>query len=152
MVEQKRQAVVMWEGTLDEGVGVIERSTSGALSNVSFTRASRIERPTNQMSPEELLAGAHAQCYIMGLAHVLTNAGTPPDHLIVTAECVLHLTQQGPHITDMLLHVSGRVPQLNQETFAQAARRAEALCPVSRVLREGLTICLKAHLEDETTD
>ena len=147
MPEQKRQTIVAWEGTLDEGQGVCVGSSSKLLNTLPFTRASRVGQPDGRTSPEELLAGAHAQCYIMGLAHVLANAGTPAEHLEVAAECSLQLTQRGPHITQMVLHISGRIPQLKQELFEQAVQRANQLCPISRVLRDNVAIHLEAHLE-----
>jgi osmotically inducible protein OsmC len=147
MPEQKRQTSVTWRGDLDDGQGLITSSSSSALKDLSFSRASRVELATTGTSPEELLAGAHAQCYVMGLAHVLSNMGTPPEQLTVQAECSLETTQRGPKITKMLLTVSGCVPHLDQATFEQAARKAEAICPISRVLREGLEIALQATLE-----
>lgn len=147
MPEQKRQTSVMWQGDLDHGQGVIVESTSGVLKNISFTRLSRVEQADNQASPEELLAGAHAQCYIMGLAHVLMNMGILTERLLVVAQCVLEMTKRGPQITRMTLRVSACIPQLDQATFEQVARKAEALCPVSRVLRDGLEIFLEARLE-----
>ena len=147
MPEQKRQTSVMWKGDLDYGQGVVIDSTSGVLKNIPFTRMSRIEQTDDQTSPEELLAGAHAQCYVMGLAHVLMNMGTVPERLVVVAECASKMTQRGPQITSMTLRVSGCAPQLDQASFEQAAQRAETLCPVSRVLREGLEIFLAVQLE-----
>ena len=147
MPEQKRQTSVMWKGDLDHGQGVIVASTSGELKNIPFTRLSRVEQASNQASPEELLAGAHAQCYIMGLAHVLMNMNILAERLTVVAECVLAMTQHGPQITQMILRVSACIPQLDQATFEQVARKAEAICPVSRVLRGGLEIFLEAKLE-----
>jgi len=147
MPEQKRHTVVTWEGDLDAGQGMIIDSSSGMLKDALFTRASRVEQSNGRMSPEELLAGAHAQCYIMGLAHILTNAGTPPEHLTVTAECSLELTRKGPSITKMTLRISGRVPDLDAVTFEHVARKADELCPISRVLRNNLVFCLETHLE-----
>ncbi len=147
MPEQKRRTSVIWKGDLDDGQGLITYSTSSALQDLSFSRVSRVEQATTQTSPEELLAGAHAQCYVMGLSHVLSNMGITPAQLTVHAECSLETTQKGPKITKMVLVVSGCVPQIDQATFEQAARKAEAICPVSRVLSEGLEISLKASLE-----
>lgn len=147
MPEQKRHTVVTWEGDLDAGLGAIIESSSGLLTDVPFTRASRVEQSGGRMSPEELLAGAHAQCYVMGLAHILTNAGTPPEQLTVAAECALELTQRGPRITKMTLRVSGNVPRLDPVAFEQAARKADELCPISRVLRNNLVVCLETQLE-----
>lgn len=147
MPEQKRQTSVMWKGDLDHGQGVIVASTSGVLKNIPFTRLSRVEQAGNQASPEELLAAAHAQCYIMGLAHVLMNMDILAERLTVVAECVLAMTQRGPQATQMMLRVSACIPQLDQATFEQVARKAEAICPVSRVLRGGLEIFLEAKLE-----
>ena len=148
MPEQKRHTTVTWKGDLDEGLGLISDSSSGMLKDAPFTRASRVEQSDGRMSPEELLAGAHAQCYVMGLAHILTNGGTPPEHLTVAAECSLELTQRGPRITQMMLRVSGNVPHLDSVAFELAARKADELCPISRVLRNNLVIRLETRLDD----
>ena len=52
---------------------------------MAVTWASRTARSEGKTSPEELIAGAHASCFAMAFSGGLTDAGTPPESLEVTA-------------------------------------------------------------------
>ena len=147
MPTAERRAEVTWDGNLVQGKGQIVKTGSGALNDLPITWASRVERSDGRTSPEELIAGAHAACYAMAFSHTLTQAGTPPEQLNVSAVCALELGAGGLKIVSMNLDVRGKVPGLDQAGFEQAARTAEQGCPVSNVLRGGLTISVKATLE-----
>jgi len=134
-----RRATVVWEGTLPEGRGTIETG-SGALSGVPVTWASRMERSDGKTSPEELLAGAQAECYAMVLSNMLSKGGNTPERLEVTATCTVVPEGEGIKITTMKIDVRGRVPGVDQQSFAQTAREAEQACPVSNALRGNLDI------------
>ena len=147
MPTAERRAEVTWEGNLVQGRGQIVKTGSGALNDLPITWASRVERSDGRTSPEELIAAAHAACYAMAFSHTLTQAGTPPERLDVSAVCALELGSGGLKIVSMNLDVRGKVPGLDQAGFEQAAQTAEQGCPVSNVLRGGLTIHVKATLE-----
>ena len=53
----------------------------------------------------------------------------------------------GVKITRMNLAVKAQVPGIGADDFQQLAREAEGKCPVSNLLRCGLTIELEAALE-----
>src|SRR6476659_9684512 len=77
-----READVTWEGTVSRGAGTVVASSSGAFT-LPVTLASRIAEPEGKTSPEELLAAAHATCFVTSIGGELARAGTPPEHLEV---------------------------------------------------------------------
>jgi osmotically inducible protein OsmC len=113
---------------------------SGAYEG-PFTFASRFEsgRGTN---PEELIGAAHAGCFSMFLAALLTNAGHTPTRIHTTAK--VHLGE-GPTISLIELETEAEVPNLDEAAFLQHAETAKKNCPVSKALA-GPEIKLKARL------
>ncbi len=77
-----READIVWEGTTARGSGVVRAATSGAFE-LPTTIASRVGEPEGKTSPEELLAAAHAACFVTSLGSELARAGTPPERLEV---------------------------------------------------------------------
>lgn len=146
MPKAARRAQVTWEGNLVQGNGVIVSTSSGALTDLPVTWASRVEKSDGKTSPEELIAAAHAECYAMGLANTLANSGTPVTRLNVEAVCTLNLTAQGLKIESMDLNVQGVVPGIDAAAFEQAAQTAEQTCPVSNALRNNVAINVHAQL------
>ena len=106
--------------------------------------ASRTERAAGKTSPEELLAAAHASCFCMALSHELGEAGTPPERLEATASVDF---QPGEGVRSSHIVVRGRVPGLDQEAFAEAARGASEGCPISGALKGNIDITVEATLE-----
>ncbi len=133
MAMAERTATSSWDGDLAHGQGVVT-GASGGLGDLPVTWASRTERSDGKTSPEELVAAAHASCFSMALAHGLTEAGNPPEHLDVSAKVTLDLKDGAPTVTTSELTVSGRVPGLDQPGFEQAAADAGKNCPISRAL------------------
>jgi lipoyl-dependent peroxiredoxin len=133
MAMAERTATCSWDGDLAQGNGVVV-GASGALDDLAVTWASRTQRSDGKTSPEELIAAAHASCFSMALAHGLTEAGNPPEHLEVSAKVTLDELDGAPTITTSDLVVTGRVPGLSAEGFIQAATEAGKNCPVSRAL------------------
>jgi osmotically inducible protein OsmC len=112
---------------------------------VPYSFATRFDnRPGT--NPEELIAGAHAACFAMAFANTLTNKGHKPESIDVQAACVLQKQIEGFAITRMKLQVRGVVPGIDGDTFSQIAREADRGCPVSNLLRPGLTIELETEL------
>ncbi|HEV7177794.1 MAG TPA: OsmC family protein [Solirubrobacteraceae bacterium] len=144
MAMAERTANCAWDGDLPHGSGNVT-GASGALGELPVTWASRTERSDGKTSPEELIAAAHASCYSMALSHGLGEAGTPPEHLDVSAKVTLDLVNGAPTVTRSELTVTGRVPGVDQAAFEQAAFDAGRNCPVSRALA-GLEITVEANL------
>ena len=89
-----RTARTAWNGTLQEGSGQVELTSSGVGTyEVSFPKRAADSSP-GTTSPEELIAAAHAACYAMSLSNQIAQAGATPQALDVTArlqaEDVLH--------------------------------------------------------------
>jgi osmotically inducible protein OsmC len=141
----KRHAEVTWQGSLLEGSGKIESTSSGALSDLDVTWASRSEEDDGgRTSPEEKLAAAHASCYSMALSHGLAQAGNAPEKLAVKATSTF---VPGTGITEMKLDVTGKVPGIDEQAFQEAAEAAAENCPVSQALKGNVEIVLDARLE-----
>lgn len=145
MVQATQQASVQWDGTLAKGSGVITL-TGGATGALPVSWASRTGHVSGKTSPEELLAAAHASCFAMAFAHTLEERGTPPQRLSVVADCTFEQTDTGFKVSRLTLAAEGEVSGVTQEQFADAARAAEAFCPISNALRGNVDITLTARL------
>ncbi len=136
-----RTANAHWEGSLMEGAGTVELSSSG-IGTYDVTWASRAEQANGKTSPEELIAAAHSTCFSMALSHALAGAGTPPTTVDTSADVTF---VPGTGITGSKLTVKAVVPGLTAEQFQEAAEGAKANCPVSQALK-GTEITLEATL------
>ena len=126
-----RRAEVTWRGSLMEGSGQIDSSTSGKLDGFAIDWRARSEEAGGKTSPEDLIAAAHASCFAMALSHGLAQAGTPADELHTSATVTF---VPGTGITKIALTVSGSVPGLDDDGFRAAAETAKENCPVSKAL------------------
>jgi len=143
-----RTARTGWTGTLEQGVGKVELTSSKlATYEVSFPRRAA-EDAGGVTSPEELIAAAHSACYAMQLSALVAQAGGTPQALDVQADVSLGPDPAGGFkLTGIKLTVRGEVDGLNAEQFAQAAQAAKEGCPVSKALT-GVNISLDAALEE----
>lgn len=143
MADIERVAEARWNGELRGGNGQIS-STSGVLDGVPYTYRTRFEQEPGT-NPEELIAAAHAACYGMAFAGELGRKGYQPQQIHTKATCFLTPQQpSGFKITKMHLETRAQVAGLDDATFQQIAREADAACPVSNLLRNGLEIELDA--------
>jgi len=144
----ERTAEVVWEGNLARGAGSISAG-SGALGDLPYTLASRVENPDGKTSPEELLAAAHGGCFTMSLAGELTGAGTPPGRLDVHCRITMDEVEGRGHlIVHSALEVRADVPDVDEEAFAAAVDAAHQGCSFSSLLREaGVGIDITTTLE-----
>jgi osmotically inducible protein OsmC len=140
-----RTAEVTWHGSLIEGSGTIDSTTSGVLAPLPVTWTSRAEDPQGRTSPVDLLAAAHASCFAMALSGALADAGYPPDELRTSATVTF---VPGTGITKIALTVRGRVPDIDGGAFLEAAEGAKAGCPISQALAGVPEITLDARLDD----
>lgn len=140
----QRSAEVTWHGSLMEGSGTIDSTTSGVLAPLPVTWASRAEDPEGRTSPEDLIAAAHASCFAMALAHELAQAGHPPEELRTSANVTF---VPGTGITKIDLAVRGRVDGIEEDAFGEAAEAAKNGCPVSQALAGVPELTLDARLE-----
>ncbi|MCF7551281.1 MULTISPECIES: OsmC family protein [Pseudonocardia] len=142
-----RTARTAWNGSLEEGSGQVELTSSKVGTyDVSFPKRAA-EDAGGTTSPEELIAAAHSSCYAMQLSALLGQAGGTVESLDVTADVSLGPDPAGGfRITGIALKVRGEVPGLDAAEFEKAAQAAKEGCPVSKALT-GTTITLDAALE-----
>ncbi|MGA9869931.1 MAG: OsmC family protein [Rhodococcus sp. (in: high G+C Gram-positive bacteria)] len=141
-----RTSRTAWNGSLEEGSGQVELSSSGAATfDVSFPKRAA-ENADGTTSPEELIAAAHSSCFAMQLSALIAEAGGTPQSLEVTADVSLGPDNPGFKLTGIKLTVRGEVDGLDAEGFAKAAQDAKDTCPVSKALT-GVEITLDASLE-----
>jgi osmotically inducible protein OsmC len=139
-----RRAEVTWNGSLLEGSGRIDSTTSGVLGRQELTWRARAEDGPTKTSPEDLIAAAHAACFSMALSHELAQAGTPPEELKTSATVTF---QPGEGITKIALTVRGRGAGLDEASFLRAAETAKENCPVSKALAAVPEITLDASFD-----
>ncbi|MGY2085541.1 OsmC family protein [Blastococcus sp. SYSU DS0539] len=141
-----RTARTAWNGTLQEGSGQVELSSSKiGTYEVSFPKRTADEAG-GTTSPEELIAAAHSACFAMALSSEIGKAGGTPQSLDVSADVTLGQRDGAPAITGITLTVRGEVEGLDAAGFDKAAQAAKAGCPVSKALT-GTEITLDAALE-----
>jgi osmotically inducible protein OsmC len=142
-----RTARTAWNGTLEQGGGQVELSSSKVGTyDVSFPKRAA-DDAGGTTSPEELIAAAHSSCYAMQLSAVIGEAGGTPESLEVTADVSLGPDPAGGfRLTGIALRVRGEVSGLDEAGFLAAAENAKATCPVSKALT-GVEITLDAALD-----
>jgi lipoyl-dependent peroxiredoxin len=142
-----RTARTGWTGTLEQGVGQVELTSSKlGTYEVSFPRRAA-DNADGYTSPEELIAAAHSACYAMQLSALIGQAGGTPQALDVQADVSLGPDPAGGFkLTGIKLTVRGEVEGLSADQFLEAAQQAKAGCPVSKALT-GVDITLDAALE-----
>ena len=135
-----RHAEVAWDGDLMSGAGTIRYVSSGTITRLPVTWASRTEAHDGRTSPEELLAAAHASCYAMSFAGRLARNGTPATHLEVSADVTFAKTDDGWRVVSSDLTVQGTVPGIDETKFIELATAAKDGCPISLALKGNVDI------------
>jgi lipoyl-dependent peroxiredoxin len=138
----KRKASAVWHGNLRAGKGTLS-SESGVLADTPYSFSTRFEsaRGTN---PEELIAAAHAGCFTMAVSAALQQANLTADTLTTQATVTLdNVPPAGWTVTAVHLELSGKVPGVTPEKFAEIAAGAKANCPISRLLKAEITLDAK---------
>jgi osmotically inducible protein OsmC len=138
----KRTAQAEWNGDLPEGKG--KMAFGGGAFEGQYSFGSRFEEGAGT-NPEELIAAAHAGCFSMQLAGVLSAAGHVPDSVRTTAKISLDKDGDAFSITRSELETEAEVPGLSDDEFQSHAAQAKEICPVSRALG-AIEIALEARL------
>jgi osmotically inducible protein OsmC len=142
-----RTARTAWNGSLQEGSGQVELSSSKVGTyDVSFPKRAA-EKADGTTSPEELIAAAHSACFAMQLSAIVGQAGGTVESLEVSADVSLGPDEDkgGFKLTGIALTVRGEVDGLDADGFVKAAEEAKVGCPVSKALT-GVDITLEAAL------
>jgi lipoyl-dependent peroxiredoxin len=142
-----RTARTAWNGSIQEGSGQVELSSSGVGTfDVSFPKRTA-DTADGTTSPEELIGAAHTSCFAMALSAEIGRAGGTTQSLDVKADVTLASDPAGGfRISEIALTVRGEVEGLDAAGFEEAAQAAKAGCPVSKALT-GTTITLDAALD-----
>ena len=139
-----RTATTTWQGTLMEGSGRTELTSSGlGTFDVSFPNRGS-EDPEGKTSPEELIAAAHTSCFSMALSKQVADAGGTPTRLETSA--VVTLTLEPLHISKIALTVRGQVEGIDEDAFRSAAEAAKDGCPVSQLVAGNTELTVDAAL------
>jgi len=126
-----RKGSAVWEGSFREGKGSVKLGSG--LFEGPYSAASRFESGPGT-NPEELIGAAHAGCFSMALALVLSAKKTPPQKIETTADVRIEPEGQGFGITSIVLHTTADVPGVTEGDFLKAAEEAKVGCPVSKAL------------------
>lgn len=136
----KHSASAVWKGTVKEGNGKLT-TKSKAFDNQPYSFKTRFEDGSGT-NPDELIATAHAGCFVMALSMMLGQEGFTPDSLEATAEVTMDPDKL--ELTSSHLTLKGSVPNIDKEKFEEIATKAKDNCPISKVLN--LEISLDASL------
>jgi lipoyl-dependent peroxiredoxin len=139
----KRKADARWEGSLEEGHGVM-RVASGAYEG-PYSFQSRFQEGDGT-NPEELIAGAHAGCFSMAFAADLGRAGYEPESVETSATVHLEMGDGPPTIARIDLDTRAKVAGIDEDEFQKIAAAAKQNCPVSRALGAVESVNVNASL------
>ena len=137
----KRTASAIWSGGLKDGKGSIS-TQSGILDNTQYGFNTRFENGPGT-NPEELIAAAHAGCFTMALSAQLGEAGMTAENLRTTATVTLEKSDGGFAIPAIHLDLVAKIPGADKAAFEQAADKAKAGCPVSKLFKAEITMDAK---------
>jgi lipoyl-dependent peroxiredoxin len=141
-----REAEIDWEGTTARGSGVVRAGSTGSFE-LSATIASRVEVVEGKTSPEELLAAAHATCFVTSLGSELARIGTPPERMQVRCTITMDEVEGGHHrIVASDIAARAVAPGADAEMLAGAAQAADEGCPFSALIRATATVTVEATL------
>lgn len=138
-----RKSEATWNGNLARGSGTMKLGSG--LWEGPYTAASRFEEGDGS-NPEELIGAAHAGCYSMYLAAILSADELAPEQVHTVATVHIDRIDGAPTIHTIELACTAKVPGLSQEKFMAYAQRAKAECPVSKALAAVSVVKLTAEL------
>jgi lipoyl-dependent peroxiredoxin len=138
-----RNGSAEWRGDLDSGSGRI--TVGDGVFEGAYSFASRFGEGEGT-NPEQLIAAAHAGCFTMALANILSSAEHTPGSVRTSARVQLRNIDGAPTLTRVDLDTEGDVPGIEQQEFQTYAEEAKANCPVSRALAGIPEIVLSARL------
>lgn len=135
MAHFKRTASAVWRGSGADGAGTLD-GPSGVLSGTPYSARLRFQNEDGRAgtNPEELIAAAHAGCYIMALSFRLSGEGFTPDELRCSATIDMDNSGGGWAFEKITLRLEAKVPGISSEKFAELANAAKNGCPVSKAL------------------
>ncbi len=134
----KRKASAVWDGDLKTGTGTVS-SESGVLNGTPYSFQTRFESEQGT-NPEELVGAAHAGCFSMALSMILEQAGMTAEKIETEATITLEQKDGGFAVTASHLDVRATIPGADPAAFNEAAEKAKAGCPISKLLNATITM------------
>ena len=146
MANFKRTASAVWQGTGAEGTGSLN-GPSGVLQDTPYSAQKRFQNEDGKAgtNPEELIAAAHAGCYLMALSFRLSGAGFPPTELRCSATIEMDNSGGGWAFQKITLNLDAVIPGIDDAQFQEHAKAAKEGCPFSKAL-SAVPIELEAKL------
>jgi osmotically inducible protein OsmC len=138
-----RNGSAEWHGDLESGSGSI--TVGDGVFEAAYSYASRFAEGEGT-NPEQLIAAAHAGCFTMALASILSAAGHAPRSVRTNARVQLRNIDGAPTLARIDLDTEAEVPDVDQQQLQGYADEAKAGCPVSRALAGIPEIALAAKL------
>lgn len=134
-----RSTTIDWKGTIMEGAGELKAGTGAFTQTVSFPK--RIGEADGTTSPEELIAAAHATCFAMVVTGALGRANAKTASTSVKCTITADKGDAGIKITTSKIEVTAKgLEGLDAAGFDKLVKEADGKCPVSNLLRSGLSI------------
>ena len=145
-----REAEIDWEGTTARGNGVVRAVSTGSFALPS-TIASRVEIHEGKTSPEELLAAAHATCWVTSLGSELARLGTPPERMHVHCTITMDEVEGAGPPDRRVAHrrARGRAGRRRRDVRRGCRGGRRRGCPFSALIRASATVTVEATLEKE---
>jgi osmotically inducible protein OsmC len=134
----RREASVVWEGSLREGAGTIS-TESGVLSATQYSFCTRFAEGIGT-NPDELIAASLGGCFSMALANELGRSGFHPERIDTTATATMENQPAGWTLSRIQLEVHAKVPDASQALFMEAAMAAKSNCPIARLLKANISM------------
>lgn len=147
-METMHEATATWQGDLVSGGGTVSTS-SGVLKQAATSWKERTEGKGGEglTSPEELLAAAHASCFLMALSSRLAKAGWTPTRLEATATVTFGAVAGGGNgVVSSALRVRAVAPGVTPEKLREIAEDAKENCPISKALDGNVAMSVEAEL------
>lgn len=138
----ERTAKAHWLGNFKDGTGTIS-TESGILKETNYSFKTRFEEGVTGTNPEELLAAAHAGCFTMSVAAILSKKGLNPKSLDTKAT----VTMKDLNITNVHLSITGDVAGITLDDFSAVTKDAEKNCLISKALK--IPVTSEAHFFKE---
>jgi lipoyl-dependent peroxiredoxin len=140
-----RTADVAWEGSLSRGSGVASAGTGAFQLPVDLP--SRIDDAAVRTSPEELLAAAHATCYVTSLAGEIARAGGTVERIDITCTVTMdEVGEKGHLIVASEVDARARAAGIDAAGLERAAQVADEGCPFSALIRASASVSVQAEL------
>lgn len=140
------EATATWRGDLTAGKGDVTFK-SGLLKSgkVSWKERTEGTGTEGQTSPEELLAAAHASCFIMAFSARLAKAGVIDPVIDVTAKVTFGPSPAGGNgVLSSVLTVRAQAPGGDVEKLNAVAEDAKDNCPISKALQGNVSLSVEA--------